>query len=462
MLLLQLHQNWQKKFGLGLLILFWLMPLPRLLAGELVVGYYPSWNRPVYPAEKVQFENLTHIAHAFIWPNADGSLAMDDFFLYPRLVELTHQMKKKIIVSIGGWGQSAGFSPMAASVTARANFVANVVNFCRDYGYDGVDLDWEYPVNVVDRSNLTTLVTALRTALAAVDTNYILSIVVPSGSSSDRFDYAKLKSKLDWIGCMTYDFHGAWTDHAGHNAPLYCPTGEAEGSADLSIQYLRSMNLPTQRIFLGVPFYGRQFQASNLYSASTGTVEEVSYNEVPAKLAAGWTYHWDSTAKVPYLTDASYTHLLSYDDTTSVRLKCEYVKSEQLGGIIIWALGQDDLGNSQPLLATVGLSIFGAAEVDSNYLRAVHALPGSYFLLHNFPNPCSDRTNISFYLLKAEAVRLEVFNAIGQRIAVLIDEMQSKGYHAVPFATLALPDGNYFYRILTPSGTEVRKMAVMK
>jgi len=86
---------------------------------EIVVGYYPAWNRSILPADKIEYENLTHIAHSFIWPKANGSLSTYTYFHYNQLNTETHNAGKKIIVSIGGWGQCDGFSPMVASSTAK-------------------------------------------------------------------------------------------------------------------------------------------------------------------------------------------------------------------------------------------------------------------------------------------------------------------------------------------------------
>ena len=129
---------------------------------SIVVGYYRSWFRNDYPTEQINFANLTHINHAFAWPEADGGISMYDNFVYPRLIDLTHQARKKILVALGGWGQSNGFSPMAANASTRANFIQNITDFCVGHGYDGVDLDWEFPGNVTDRNNLTLLVYGLR------------------------------------------------------------------------------------------------------------------------------------------------------------------------------------------------------------------------------------------------------------------------------------------------------------
>lgn len=441
-----------------LMLLFFCFWTCKTVPAPKVVGYYTAWQRAAFPAEKVAFKHLTHIAHAFIWPNADGSLGMYDNFLYHQLVAKTHQAGKKIIVSIGGWGNCDGFSPMTASGIARARFVEQVKNFCLNNGYDGADIDWEFPQSPADRSNLNRLLQELRAAFDTANPNLLLTLAVPvSDWFGQWFDFATLKNYADWIGGMTYDLHGSWTNHAGHNSPLFAPTNEPEGSVDRGIQYLLSRGLPAEQIFLGIPFYGKEFTASQLYGPSTGCVDRRYYEIVPL-IAAGWTYHWDNVSQVPYLTNPSRTKLLSYDDTVSVRLKCDYVKQKKLGGVIIWELSQDDMGNSQPLLETIG----NALQVDTSAGQPETQMPRSFVLAQNYPNPFNRSTIIRYYVMEPVTIKLEVFNLLGEQVATLMDEPQEQGWQQVTFEAKDLPSGIYVYQMTAGSFVKSNKMVLAR
>ncbi|MDZ7399511.1 MAG: glycosyl hydrolase family 18 protein [candidate division KSB1 bacterium] len=448
----------KRPFRLTLLMLFLSLLACKITPAPKVVGYYTAWQRGIFPAEKVAFKHLTHIAHAFIWPKADGSLAMYDNFIYPQLVARTHQAGKKIIVSIGGWGNCDGFPPMAANASARARFVENVKNFCLNNGYDGADIDWEFPQSEADRINLNRLMQELRTAFDAAQPNMLLTMAVPVSDWSGKwFDFASLKNYTDWIGGMTYDFHGSWTNHAGHNSPLFAPANEPEGSVDRGIQYLLSRGLPPEKIFLGIPFYGKEFTASQLYGLSTGCVDR-RYSEIIPLIAAGWTYHWDNLSQVPYLTNPNRTKVLSFDDTVSVRLKCEYVRLKKLGGVIIWELSQDDMGNSQPLLETIG----SVLQVDTSAGQPEVELPNSFVLAQNYPNPFNSRTTIRYYVPQAANIRLEVLNLLGERVAILADEPQEQGWQEMTFEAKDLPSGIYVYQLTAPSFLKADKMVLVR
>jgi chitinase len=144
---------------------------------------------------------------------------MDSSFIYPELIYTAHLHGVKVIVSLGGWGRDKGFGPMAAGAQARKRFVENLTDFCIRNGYDGADLDWEYPLQK-DRENFVRLISELRQAFDKAHLE-ILTAALPSKDYRNGYDIERLKDKLSWFGIMTYDFHGAWTSHMGHNSPLY-------------------------------------------------------------------------------------------------------------------------------------------------------------------------------------------------------------------------------------------------
>jgi len=257
-----------------------------LYGDKKVVGYYPAWSRYTFTADKIEYEHLTHITHAFIWPKSDGSLDKYSTIPYPDLVERTHQAGKKILISVGGWGNCTNYSAILSDSTKRLNFIDNLVSFCNENGYDGVDLDWEYPGSS-DKNNLTRFVMALNQALKADDSTRIVTMAVPAGAwSGQYYDFSAMMDYVEWFGCMAYDFHGTWTGHAGHNAPLYTPANEYDGSAHEAIQYLKSRGLPGNKILMGIPFYGRRFTTDGLYQNCTGG-EGLNYSEIILKIDNG-------------------------------------------------------------------------------------------------------------------------------------------------------------------------------
>jgi hypothetical protein len=208
---------------------------------KTVIGYYRTSNRAVLDHTGIEYQYLTHIAHAFAWPDAAGNLVVPSGFLYPELNAAAHAAGVKMIVSLGGWGNCAGFPGMASTAGNRARFIGQLIDFCKAHAYDGVDLDWEFVSNETEKADFILFVEALGAALKAQSPQLLLTAAVPSDDYYGRWiDYARLADDFDFIGFMTYDYHGAWSDHSGHNSPLTPPSWDGCGSVDGTFLYCSS------------------------------------------------------------------------------------------------------------------------------------------------------------------------------------------------------------------------------
>lgn len=315
-------------------------------SGRRVVAYYPLWAQDSYPASSIDYTIVTHVIQSAIYANADGSLNLtaDGSFPNPIFVPAVHAGGAKAMLGLAENEGSTNFSRMAASATAQQAFVTNVMNLVNQYGYDGLDIDWEFPASSADRTNLTSLVATLRAALGP---GRVLSIAAPTGNwAGQYYDIPSLMPYLDWVGAMTYDYAGiGWTTTADNNAPLY--TASSAGSVNDTMSYYLGRGVPKSKLLIGLPFYGRQYDgASALYQTLTNQQGgALSYASIAPMINNGWTMHRASTADVPYLlrTDGS-PGVISYDDATSIQTKCSFVVSQGLAGVIIWHVGQDSSG----------------------------------------------------------------------------------------------------------------------
>jgi chitinase len=323
---------------------------------RVIMGYYPSWERAGYDHTMIPFENLTHIAHAFAWPDASGNLVVPADLLYPALNTAAHAAGVKMILSLGGWGNCAGFPGMSATAANRTRFVGQLVDFCKANAYDGVDIDWEFVENDQQKADFTLLIEALAAAFRAQTPALVLTMAAPSNNFYGRWiDFERLADDFDYIGFMTYDYHGAWSDHSGHNAPLYASGGDACGSIDQTFLYARSRQVPAAKILVGVPFFGRSFDCGG-WGLPFTTSQGWDYKDVTDLPSAEWTRTWDTEGQVPYKRRTDGTMIISYDDMSSVSLKCQYVKDKISAGVIIWALGEDVRDGNSELLEVVGKS----------------------------------------------------------------------------------------------------------
>jgi chitinase len=321
---------------------------------KVVMGYYPYWEKGAFNHSKINYRYLTHIAHAFTKPDSDGNLIVDEDYIYPELVREAHKHGVKIIMSTGGWERCEGFPGMASSAENRERFIDQVIGFCKKHDYDGVDIDWEYVSNQEEQKNFVLLIEELSKALREFNPPLQLSMAVPSGHFRGRWiNYEELIDEFDYISFMTYDYHGQWIYHSGHNSPLYTCNNDPCGSMNGTYSYSQLRRIPQEKLLLGIPFYGRSFDCEDLYQRFQKS-QSYGYREVRKLFEFGWERVWDDCAEVPYLRSPERTEIICYDDARSVSLKCRFVKEKKAAGIIIWDLSGDYDQGTSVLLDVVG------------------------------------------------------------------------------------------------------------
>lgn len=118
------------------------------------------------------------------------------------------------------------FHSACSSEKSRVKLADSILKFLTDYGFDGFDLDWEYPNQrggkPSDKANLILFLKELKLRLSP--RNLLLSIAVGASENAAALSYqiAEIAKQVDFINLMSYDYHGAsWERVVGINAPLY-------------------------------------------------------------------------------------------------------------------------------------------------------------------------------------------------------------------------------------------------
>lgn len=441
-----------------------------------LIGYYTSWSiyDRDYHVPDIPAEKITHINYAFA-NISDGRIALGDAYAdidryYPgdswepgSLRGCFHQLQilkdshphLKTLISVGGWTWSTNFSDVALTPASRALFAASCVEFVVDYGFDGVDIDWEYPVsgglpgNITrpeDRENFTLLLAELRTQLDGAG-DYLLTIAAPAGPAIiANVEVELIHQYLDWINIMTYDFHGPWGGDGdpvtNFNSPLYMAADDPldepmHSSFNLSaaVQAYVDLGVPCAKINPGIPFYGRGFGSvsdinNGLFAPYVGVpwagtwqngvfdYWDLSANYIDLN---GYTSYRHEEARVPWLFNPGAGIMISYDDPVSITEKGDFIRQQNLGGGMFWEFSADRNG----ILLDAA---YEAILADPTGLPEA-LFPDGVRLLDNHPNPFNPETTIEFTLAESAWLRLSVHDVQGRLLKVLEEGRFSMGVH---------------------------------
>ena len=356
-----------------------------------VVGYFASWgvrSKGTRIAD-LPAKDLTHIFYAFAKIGNDGRVTLMDPCVdvgacdspptvgsggnFAELGRLKlRNPKLKLAISIGGWTDSGKFSDAALTDASRRLFSESAIDlFIRQRPglFDGIDIDWEFPVaggmegNVerpADKENFTLLLGELRRQLdaqGAIDHRHYELTIAASARPQEiaNVEIARVEPLLDFINVMTYDYHSG-PGRTNFNAPLYAAKGDPTPAlnVDVTIRAFLDAQVPASKLLVGIPFYGHGYGSvpsanGGLFQPGTGRPSGWREHDGDWNVLAQtrlkdshYVRHWESAARVPWLYDSTSGTWVSYDDPQSVREKVRYVREHGLGGVVIWELGGDD------------------------------------------------------------------------------------------------------------------------
>nr|BAF02575.1 chitinase [uncultured bacterium] len=360
-----------------------------------VIAYFPEWAiyQRNYFVTNVPAASLNVLNYAFADISAAGDVTLFDSWAavekpFPgdtvgqpfkgnlnQLVKLKKVNPKLLtMISVGGWTLSGRFSDVALTSASRQHFAASAVSFMTKYGFDGVDIDWEFPgggglpentVRPQDPQNFTLLLQELRHQLdqrgLQDGRRYYLSAALPAGVDKIvKSELVPMSVSLDWMNLMTPDFHGGWENRTDHHSPLH--SGDTYSTETAVNTYLQA-GVPASKLLLGVPTYGRSWknvpvQGDGLFQSASGVPQGTfddtgvfDYKDLVAKLAsAPSTYirHWDATAQSPWIYAPSLGVMISYEDRQSLQAKLDFLRQKGLAGVMLWDLSSDIADPNHP------------------------------------------------------------------------------------------------------------------
>ncbi|KAH6972659.1 glycoside hydrolase superfamily [Ilyonectria destructans] len=355
--------------------------------GYVNAVYFVNWG--IYQPQDLPASEITHVLYAFLNVRADGTVYTEDSYVdlekhydgdswletgtnaygYVKQLYLLKKAnrKLKVLLSIGGWTWSTNFPAAASTEATRATFAKSAVTIMKDWGFDGIDIDWEYPTDDTEAANMVLLLQAVRKELNsyaaqhASGHHFQLSIAAPAGQEHyAKLHMAELGDVLDHVNLMAYDYAGSWSNVAGHNANLY-PNEDNSGSTpfntDDAVRAYLNGSVPSEKLILGMPIYGHSFEGTagigqTFSGVGPGSQQQNGVWDYKVLPKAGATVKFDDTAQAYYSYDSSTSELISFDTPDMIRKKVVYLQELGLGGSMFWEASADRSGSDSLVRAS--------------------------------------------------------------------------------------------------------------
>ncbi|KAL7892931.1 hypothetical protein HDV64DRAFT_272901 [Trichoderma sp. TUCIM 5745] len=346
-----------------------------------VIGYYlaagarrscggmtpQGFPQGVYSHINFAFGSINPDTYEII-PNAPA-----DEDLYRQLAALhTRDLGQELWLSVGGWHFSESGAPTAttfsdlvnADITHQNVFFASLTLFMQTWGFTGIDIDWEYPAadgrngHPQDYAKFPKFLANLKSALR--EYKFGLSITLPTSYRYlQHFDLVAIEPSVDWFNFMSYDLNGTgdignqWT-----GAYLGAHTNLTEIKTALDSLWRNKIN--PSKVNLGLAFYGRSFTLQNASCTKPGCPYLSAGDAGRCSGQAGILFGSEITTilKDNDLTPTLYKDAavktvnwngdqwVSYDDEDTWKIKADFVKTQCLGGVIVWSVDYDDSSHS--------------------------------------------------------------------------------------------------------------------
>lgn len=370
-----------------------------------VVAYYTNWARyredaPCLPKD-IPTSMITDIVYAFFPVNDEGLVRYSDPWSDINLKGISETVAlrgtgkvKRVLFSIGGWTYSGPdkkkwyldesskevvnekpflqiWDEILSSKSNRGEFISSAIEMMERHDFDGIDIDYEYPACPQgdcqpkykhQSANFVNLLAELRERIGP---KKLITLATAAADKNILYgpDMKRVSEIVDYLNVMTYDYF-VWLEggDSGHNQP------KRNTSDGLSVNHTlwRYMKLgcDPQKLNIGVACYGRGFQISKpdfekaVLNRSFSGIKSIGSSH-PSKWTQenGVTAFYEFQNEYPkgksiyiknqgsWLYDSATSEIMSYTDLLDLKSLNEIRIRKKIGGILIYALDQDDYAN---------------------------------------------------------------------------------------------------------------------
>lgn len=381
----------------------------------IIMGYYSQWAvySPNVHVQDLPAHLMTHLVYKSANLTDEGEVEPGDSFadmehLYPsadreeeflgsfgQLIRLKkNNTTLKTIISIGGWGRSDNYSTLASTQQGRETIARNAISFMQKYHFDGIEIDWQFPINKqrkigtiskrdTDPEHLNLLLKEIKTQCLLKKINCWLQAILAPYSLDDAWNAKVLNDHIDLLVVDVTRLPGEEGKIAEAQSPIYAEEGTR--SIDQIVHTLAKYGIEQQKIVLSISSFavgiegvkninnGLGQPSKNLSWGSWDSNQSGAsgvYNQKNLSYFLSSNHYlrlWDQNSQTSFLYNPhKYNgHFIAYENEQSISAKVEYAKDKKLAGIAV-----RQLHNGEQSL----ISVF----------NEYHWLKSRYFLLQDF------------------------------------------------------------------------------
>ena len=279
-----------------------------------VIGYVSTKDLGTLKEQDIKNLDVINIAfglierHRVVW----DSCGNEEYL--PKIREINPDIK--IVLSVGGWGAD-GFSQAARTEEGRALFAVSAVSLVETYGLDGIDIDWEFPLDD-EWEDFSTFLIALKDTLSRNSEPVALSLAL---YPEEIALFEEAIAALDRIHMMAYDQF----DSEGFHSTMQ--------AAEDAVAYFTALGASPQQLVLGIPAYGRPLD---------GSAQWVFYKDIDPESISG---------ENPDLVGD-----ISFNSAATAAQKTQYALEQNLSGVMVYQLLCDRNDQDALILACANMA----------------------------------------------------------------------------------------------------------
>nr|WP_319776152.1 glycosyl hydrolase family 18 protein [uncultured Sphaerochaeta sp.] len=427
---------------------------------KVVFGYLPDWVHFDMQHTNIDYSLLTHLAVFPFTYDSTGNISYPYSWEWADVKTKTEEYDVKLIMSVAEF-DSNKIQYLFQNEATRKTFLRNLKNIINEFGFEGVNIDFEHLRNEDEGLPVINFMRELADSIRINFPDAEISFATPIVNWNSDWKLNDLAEICDYLFVMGYGFYGEWSPVTGPVAPL---TGGYRNLVNsLENDYSEIISSNPEKIILGFPYFGEEWiTKSNTPGDSVSRyVSWASYDRIDS-LESDVEEMWSDDFNVSWYrwseNDTTW-HQLWIDNTRSLSLKFDLINENNLLGVGIWALGYDH--NTDELWNLIEEKFSSPDDTEKK-----ESLPHDYILLNNYPNPFNPSTKINFYLPYAGKTELIIYDLLGQEVVILISDNMSKGWHEINWNGKSLEQkissGMYICRLIHSGVVLQRKMILIK